>query len=257
LKISTWNVNSLRAREDVVLDWIEEEQPDILCLQETKVIDQEFPEDAIADLHYDVVYTGEPKYNGVAILCREEIADVRREPRSVPDSARRVIAGTVSGIRIVNVYVPNGEALESDKYAYKLKWLDGLIEDIRRELENHQHLVLCGDFNIAPDKNDVWDADTRTGLFVSDAERTRFRKLLELGLVDAFRAKNGGVTAFTWWDYRGRSVDKNQGMRIDHLLITPDLARRARSVEIRHAVRTVEGPSDHVPVVLDLGALKP
>lgn len=254
VKIVTWNVNSLRAREDLVLDWMEEHDPDVVCMQETKLTDQEFPEDAFGDLDYDVVFCGQRAYNGVAIASHEVPADVEVGlPGDDKKSEKRLIAANVEGIRLVNVYVPNGKAIGSDKYEYKLKWLDRLVEYIT-EHDPTQPLVLCGDFNLCPEDRDAFDADERgEGLFCSPKERDRFRRLLDWGLTDAYRHFHPEPdNAYTWWDYRAGGWEKDHGMRIDHLLVTRPVLERATDVTIDKMMRGAEGPSDHVPVTLHL-----
>ena len=256
MKIATWNVNSIRAREDVVLDWLEANEPDVLCVQETKVTDQEFPEDGFADLHYEMAYFGQRTYNGVAIFGLEDLKDVVRGlPGDGPDAEKRLIAATVDGVRVINVYVPNGQQLGSEKYKYKLAWLDKLQTFVAQELKKHDQLVLCGDFNIAPTDDDVWDlAAMESGLFISDAERAKLKALLDCGLQDSLKQVSPAKRQFTWWDYRGNGYAKNMGMRIDHLLVTPKVIERAQAVKIHKRVRGGPSPSDHVPVVLELGS---
>ena len=253
VKIATFNVNSLRAREDIVLDWLEHEDPDVLCIQETKLTDQEFPEDGFGDLDYDVVYHGQPAYNGVAIVSHEAAEDVVRGFGEEDD--RRFIAATVEGIRVVCVYVPNGESYGADKYHYKLRWLAELEEVLKKELAAHESLVLCGDFNIAPRTEDVHDAETReqNEIFMSPEERAAFARLLDLGLTDAFAHLHPDAERpYTWWHYRGGSWERNRGLRIDHHLVTKAVLDRTKSVTIHRAMRGGESPSDHVPVVLEI-----
>lgn len=253
MKIVTWNINSLRAREDLVLDWMEAHGPDIVCLQETKVTDQEFPEDAFGDLDYDVVYFGQQTYNGVAIAAREELRDVVRGfPGAGEADDKRLIAATVAGLRIVNIYLPNGQAYGSDKYRFKLDWMDQL-QTFLEQARPTDPLVLLGDFNIAPRDVDVHDAyGTGEQLFISQAERERFERLLDWGLSDALLAFDAEPGRYTWWDYRGGAFDMNQGMRIDHLLVTAPVMARARAVWVDREARAADGPSDHAPVVMEL-----
>ena len=257
MRIASWNVNSLRAREDLVLDWLEAHDPDVLCMQETKLDDQEFPEDPFGDLDYDVVYHGQPGYNGVAIAARDEPKDVQRGLAGPPrDAEPRALATTVRGIRIVNVYVPNGQTHGSPKYRYKLEWLDQLIDHIASRYDPGAPLVLCGDFNLAPAAEDVWWDESTTGdtrLFVSPPERRRFRQLVEWGLVDAYRHVHPNVRTYTWWDYRNSAWETNHGMRIDHFLVTRPVLERAKDVRIDTMMRGEPSPSDHVPLVLELG----
>lgn len=254
MKIATWNVNSLRAREDLVLDWIEAHAPDVLCLQETKVTDQEFPEDALGDLEYDVVYFGQQSYNGVAIASREPLEDVVRGlPGEGPNDERRLIAATVDGVRFINIYLPNGKSYDSESYRFKLGWMDRLRTFVEGGPGPDTPVVLLGDFNIAPRDVDVHeDYETGESLFVSEAERKRFQDLLAWGLTDTVLHFSDAPKQFTWWDYRAAAFERNLGMRIDHILVTEPLLQRAVGVHIDREAREAEGPSDHCPVVLEL-----
>jgi len=253
MKIATWNVNSLRAREDLVLDWLESNEPDALCMQETKVTDQEFPEDGFGDLDYEVVFFGQSNYNGVAIAAREEPEGVMRGLPASNDDERRVIAATVGGVTVIDIYLPNGQAVDSDKYAYKLDWMARLREWLDGTFDPASPVVLCGDFNIAPTSLDHhWEASDDRRLFCTPEERRAYDRILEWGFVDAFRVLYPDVRAYTWWDYRGRTFQRDEGMRIDHLLVSTPLRARVVDVTIDRAMRTVDGPSDHVPVVLHL-----
>jgi exodeoxyribonuclease-3 len=255
VKIATWNVNSLRAREDLVLDWLEANEPDALCMQETKVTDQEFPEDGFGDLDYEVVFHGQSNYNGVAIAVRgDEPADVRKGfDGDGDDSDRRVIAARVEDIHLVNIYLPNGQAVDGDKYAYKLEWMKELRAFLDAHFDPRAPVVLCGDFNIAPsDLDHHWPASDRRRLFTTPEERAAYAHIVDFGFVDAFRALYPDARAYTWWDYRGRTFQRDEGMRIDHLLITPAVRERLEDVTVDRAMRAADGPSDHVPVLLHL-----
>lgn len=255
MKIATWNVNSLRKREDTVLDWLEAEDVDVLCLQETKVTDQEFPEDAFGDLGYDVCFHGQRTYNGVAIISRDEPEAVTMGlPGDPEDREARLIAATVAGTRVVNVYVPNGQALDSDKFRYKLRWLERLAAFMRQSIEQHARVVLCGDFNIAPEDRDVWDAsEFSSSLFISEEERAHLGRVRDAGLSDAFRAVHAEAERpFTWWDYRGGGFERDRGMRIDHLYVSAGLRDHLVDVRVHRDQRGRPEPSDHVPVVLEL-----
>lgn len=254
MKVVTWNVNSLRAREDLVLDWVEANQPDILCLQETKVTDQEFPEDVFGDLDYDVIYYGQQSYNGVAIAAKEEFFSVIKGFDDDDDTSdRRVIAAKVAGLNIVNIYLPNGKAYESDKYHFKLEWMDKLCKFMDNHFASSQPLILLGDFNLAPRDVDVHgNYPVGEQLFVSKRERDRFQWLLNWGLTDSYLHFDEAPGRFTWWDYRGQGFLKDEGMRIDHILVTEPVLAKAQAVRIDRAARTLPQPSDHAPVLLEL-----
>ncbi len=255
MKIATWNVNSIRARENGVLDWAEVHEPDVLLMQETKISDQEFPEEGLGDLDYDVVFFGQPTYNGVAIAARESIEDVVRGlPGDEGDEAeRRLIAATVRGIRLICVYVPNGRQVGSPSFRFKLEWLDRLQAFLEETVSPNQPVVLAGDFNIAPTDDDVWDPERfKNTLFCTEDERGRFRRLLAFGLTDTLQHLHPGPRQFTWWDYRAGAYQKNRGLRIDHILASASVVARAQSVAIDREVRSALDPSDHVPVMLSL-----
>ncbi len=255
MKITTWNVNSLRAREDLVLNWVENEDPDVLCMQETKLTDQEFPEDQFGDLDYDVEFMGQPAYNGVAIASHEPMSDVQKAYDSDPaDAQKRLIAATIEGIRVVNIYLPNGQGFDSPKFAFKLNWMEQLETFLQQKCDPSQPLVLCGDFNLCPKAQDAYDGPEREGkIFASVAERERYQKLLDWGLTDAFRhLYPTQERAFTWWDYRAGGWPRDHGLRIDHFLVTKPVLDRTEDVVVHRDMRAEEGPSDHVPVVLHL-----
>jgi exodeoxyribonuclease-3 len=254
MKIATWNVNSIRARESVVLDWVEANEPDVLLMQETKISDQEFPEDAFGDLDYDVVYYGQATYNGVAIASRHPIEDVVMGLPGDDDAAeRRLIAATIRGIRTVCVYVPNGRTVGSETFRYKLDWLDRLHAFMEQTTRPDQPVVLAGDFNIAPTDDDVWDQLLfQNVLFCTEDERSRYRRLLSLGLVDLVAHVHKEPKQFTWWDYRAGNFQKNRGLRIDHILATKPIVERLRAISLDREVRAKHDPSDHIPVTLSL-----
>lgn len=252
MKIATWNVNSIRARGDVVLDWVEANDPDVLCMQETKIIDQEFPEDEFGDLDYDVAFYGQPTYNGVAIAAREEPEEVVKGlPGDGEEDERRLISAVVEGVRIICVYVPNGRQVGSDTFAFKLEWLDRLHAFIDEISSPNDPVVLCGDFNIAPRDGDLWNPQMKGGLFSTEEERGRFQRLLDWGFTDMVHHLDPSPKQFTWWDYRAGGWQKNQGLRIDHILATEPLVERTTRVTIDRAVRGEHNPSDHVPVILE------
>jgi len=250
LTIATWNVNSLRVRLAQVLDWLATHQPDVLALQETKLSDPEFPGEALAMAGYQTAFAGQKTYNGVAILAREPLVDVVTDLPGLDDSQRRVLGATVAGIRILNLYVPNGQSVDSDKYRYKLDWLDRLCAFVGEELQRHPALVVLGDFNIAPQDRDVHDPVAWAGkVLCSEPERVAFRRLLDAGLVDTFRQFEQPEHTFSWWDYRAAGFRRNYGLRIDHVLASRQLAERCRSCQVDRTPRKLERPSDHAPVV--------
>jgi exodeoxyribonuclease III len=253
MKIATWNVNSLLVRLPQVTDWLVQHRPTVLALQETKLVDARFPLEAITSLGYHAVYSGQPTYNGVAILSRSPLSEVITCWPDWDDPQCRLLAATIDNVRIVNVYVPNGSTLESDKYQYKLRWLSALISFLEKELIQYPELVLLGDFNIAPQDIDVYDPQKWAGqVLVSEPERAYFNQLLALGLWDAFRLHHDASGAYTWWDYRMMAFRRKQGLRIDHLLISHALKARCQGCEIDVAPRRHERPSDHAPVFVNL-----
>lgn len=253
MKIVTWNVNSLKVRLPQVLAWLEGNRPDALCLQETKTEDGGFPFAALAEAGYRAWHNGQKTYNGVAILSRAALLDVECDMPGFDDPQKRVIAGTLDGVRIVSAYMPNGSEVGSDKYAYKLRWLAALTQWLRKELETHPRLALLGDFNIAPDDRDVHDPAAWEGkILCSPAERQAFGGLIALGLADAFRLFAQEEKLFSWWDYRMMGFRRNHGLRIDHILLSSALAERCTQCRIDKEPRKLERPSDHAPVVAEL-----
>jgi exodeoxyribonuclease-3 len=257
MRITTWNVNSVRTRKDRVLLWLREHEPDVLCMQETKVVDRDFPREGFEELGYAVSAHGQNTYNGVAIASRLPVEDVMVGLPLDGDDEARGIAVTVGGVRIVDVYVPNGSEVGSDKYAYKLRWLDALGDWLDRNVEPSEALVVAGDYNIAPDDRDVFDPEAwREQVLCTDKERARFQSLLQWGLTDALRAVNDESSVYTQWDYRGAAFRFNQGVRIDHLLVSEPVRVRIESVELSRDDRKVRDgvakPSDHIPVTLVL-----
>lgn len=253
MKLATWNVNSLKVRLPHVLDWLADNPVEVLCLQETKQQDADFPQAELLAAGYHSVFAGQKTYNGVAILSRQPTQDVQVGIPDFEDEQKRVLAATVAGVRVVCVYVPNGQAVDSDKYYYKLKWLRALIGWLKIELQRHPNLVVLGDYNIAPDDRDVHDPVVWQGnILVSEAERLHFQQLLAIGLHDSFRLFEQGDKAFTWWDYRMMAFRRNQGVRIDHILVGDTLQAACESCVIDRAPRKRERPSDHTPVILTL-----
>lgn len=251
MQIATWNVNSLKVRLPQVQEWLAT-HPEVsaLAIQETKLEDGNFPREEIEAAGLHVVYAGQKTYNGVAIISRSPLSDITVNIPGLDDPQKRVIAGTLDGIRIICVYVPNGQALDSDKYPYKLGWLAALNDWLKGELANHPQLVLLGDFNIAPEDRDVHDPAKWEGqVLVSPPERAAWQALLELGLTDAFRLFEQPEKSFSWWDYRAFSFRRNAGLRIDHILLSPALAGKCRACAIDREPRRAERPSDHTPVI--------
>ena len=253
MKLVTWNINSLKVRLPHLLDWLITQQPDVVCLQETKVEDRNFPEQAILSAGYQVVYSGQKAYNGVAILSRLPLEDITIGMPGWEDPHQRVIAATVGGIRVVCVYVPNGQSVGSEKYLYKLAWLKTLNNYLAEALLRYPKLAVLGDYNIAPANEDIYDAVAwGDGVLVSAAERDAFGSLLALGLVDSFRLFTQETAAFTWWDYRMAAFRRNMGARIDHILVTANLAALCHSCKVDKAPRRLERPTDHAPVITTL-----
>ena len=252
-RLATWNVNSLKVRLPHLLDWLAQNRPEAMCLQETKTVDENFPAEALRAAGYRAVYSGQKTYNGVAILSRADATDVSIGIPDFPDELKRVIAATVGGVRVVSVYCPNGQAVGSEKYAYKLKWFAALKEYLSRELHQHPRLAVAGDFNVAPEDRDVHDPKRWEGeIHVSEPERAAFRKLLQLGLADAFRLFPQPEKEFSWWDYRLNAFQRGWGLRIDEILLSPELAARCAACIIDKRPRSLERPSDHAPVIADL-----
>lgn len=250
MKLATWNVNSLKVRLPHLMDWLAVRQPDVLCLQETKTEDVNFPLAEIEAAGYRALYAGQKTYNGVALLARDVATDPVIAIPGFEDPQKRVLAATVGDTRVVCLYVPNGQSVGSDKYYYKLDWLDALINWIADELKRHPRLAVLGDFNIAPEDRDVHDPAAWAGqVLVSEEERARFRALLDLGLKDAFRLFGQPEGSFSWWDYRLDAFSRNLGLRIDHILLSPALAERCSACEIDTGPRKLKRPSDHAPVI--------
>ena len=251
LKIATWNVNSIRARKERVLAWLSAQQPDVLCVQETKVTDDVFPHEELASVGYQAAIHGQKTYNGVALITREPVADVVRGfGDQGDDSQARFIGGTVAGVRVFSAYIPNGSSLGSDKYQYKLQWLARL----RRFLDTHESadtpMVLCGDWNVAPDERDIHDPLLWEGeVLCTDAERAALQRIVDWGFRDTFRMHCQEAGKFSWWDYRMLGFPKNKGLRIDHIYATETLASTCSESTIHRDERKGKGASDHAPVI--------
>ncbi len=243
-------MNSLRVRLPQVLQWMERQQPDILCLQETKLIDANFPVDVIQKAGYHVAYAGQKTYNGMAILSKQPAQDLLADLPGLDDPQRRVLIATVGDARVLNVYVPNGFEMGSDKFAYKLTWLEKLSAYVAAQLAEYGRLVLLGDFNIAPENDDVPNPTLWEGsVLFSEPVRAAFKRLRELGLYDAFRKFDQEAASFTWWDYRAGAFRRNNGLRIDHILCSRVLYEKCTACSIDKAPRGLERPSDHAPVI--------
>ena len=256
MKIATWNVNSLTVRLPRLLDWLPANAPDIVCLQETKVDDARFPGELIVGAGYNAYFAGQRTYNGVALLVKSDLpapADITIALPEFADEQKRVIAATVAGLRVVNFYVPNGQSVDSDKYAYKLAWCAAATHYLRAELAHAENLVVAGDFNIAPEDRDVHDPALWAGqVLCSPPERAMFRDWISLGLGDSFRLFPQPEKTFSWWDYRQLAFPKNHGLRIDHILLSAPLAARCVSCRIDRNARKGEKPSDHAPVIAEI-----
>ena len=253
MKIATWNVNSLNVRLPHVLKWLEENPIDVLCIQETKLTDDKFPAAAIEAAGYHVAYTGQKTYNGVAILSNLPLTDVVKNNPRYEDAQQRILAATIDGVRVVCAYVPNGQSVDSDKYEYKLAWLSAFHDWLKDEAALYPQLAVLGDYNIAPEERDVHDPRLWQGrVLFSEPERAAFRALLDLGLKDSFRLFEQPDRSFSWWDYRMNAFRRNLGLRIDHILVSDGLANRARASRIDKAMRALQRPSDHAPVITDL-----
>ena len=254
MKLATWNVNSLAVRLPQVLEWLAAHPVEVLVLQETKLSDDKFPHAEIESAGYRVQFHGQKTYNGVALLSRGDATDLVRNIPGFDDAQARVIAGTVDGVRTIGAYFPNGQAPDSDKFVYKMRWLQALQDWVRDELARHPALVLMGDYNIAPEDRDVYDPVAWAGqIHCTPEERAHFQALVGLGLVDAFRLFEQPPKSWSWWDYRNLAFRRNQGLRIDHILVSTALQPRVLACTIDKLPRKNERPSDHAPVVVELG----
>ena len=255
-KIATWNVNSLRVRLPHVISWLKFVKPDVLALQEIKMPNEEFPHDAFLTEGYQAVVSGQKTYNGVAILSRVAPAEMLTDIPNLDDHQRRVLSATIGSLRVLNLYVPNGESVDSEKYQYKLRWLDKLDLFLKQELEKYPHMIVLGDFNIAPAAIDVHDPALWDGrVLCSDKERQAFQAMLALGFTDCFRYLSPDEVGYSWWDYRMGALRRNMGLRIDHVLASTKLAANCKKCYIDKAPRMLERPSDHAPVVAEFSLL--
>lgn len=256
MRIASWNVNSIRPRLEHLTGWLVRAAPDVICLQETKVEDDKFPESALSEAGYRTVFFGQKTYNGVAIAARFglSIDDVKKNLDGDDASApRRLLAATVEGVRIINVYVPNGQAVGTEAFAYKLAWLERLRGELAARHSPEEALLICGDFNVAPEAIDVHDPKRWDGhVLFHPAERAALKQLCDWGLVDSFRLHHPEPKMFSWWDYRMGAYKRNHGLRIDLALLTRPLADRCKDAWIDKAPRELERPSDHAPIVVDV-----
>lgn len=251
--LASWNVNSIRIREQQLLAWLERVQPDVLCMQETKVVDDEFPTDELMRLGYEVAMAGQPSYNGVAIAARRQIRDVRIGLAGESNAEQRAISATVSGVRIVNVYVPNGKSVSSPSFLEKLSWLERLRLTLDTSEDPERPLLLCGDFNVARDERDVYDPALYRGqLHFHPDERRALERVIDFGLTDAVRERHQEGGLYSFWDYRSGAFQRNEGLRIDYAFITKPLLARLRRADIDVTPRQGEKPSDHAPVLVEL-----
>ena len=252
MKIATWNVNSLKVRLPHVLDWLATSQADILCLQETKTIDENFPVDDVEAAGYHVAFSGQKTYNGVAIISKEQAEDIITDVPGLDDPQRRILGATIAGTRILNLYVVNGQEVGSDKYAHKLHWLDRVTAHISEQLQQYERFVVLGDFNIAPADRDVYDPEAwHERILCSTPEREALQKILDLGLADTFRLFDQEEKSYSWWDYRAAGFRRNRGLRIDLILASKVLADSCRACTIDKEPRRLERPSDHTPVMAE------
>jgi len=262
LLIASWNVNSIRSRLSQVIKWLENEQPEILCLQETKVTDKEFPYESFQNIGYNVEIFGQKSYNGVAIISKNKILDIRygfagelnqSEISEELDFQKRIISGLINGIRIINVYVPNGSSINSEKFNYKINWLSMLNKYLSKQSRREEPTCLLGDFNIALNDNDIYAPDKFSGsIMASEIERKMLRKALGTRFIDSFRVFEKFSGHWSWWDYRNNSFELNKGWRIDHIYISNNLLSNLKSSVIERIQRENNQPSDHAPIIIDL-----
>lgn len=252
MKIASWNVNSLKVRLEQVLNWSQQNSPDVLAIQETKLTDENFPKQAIEDAGFHVVYSGQPTYNGVAIISSSEATDVITDVQGLDDPQRRILAATIDDVRIINLYVVNGSEPDSEKYQYKMHWLEKVTAFIEEQMQQYEYVVVLGDFNIAPDERDVYDPNYWRGkILCTDKERAKLEKILDLGFDDSFRLLHDGAGHYSWWDYRMAGFQRNLGLRIDLILTNEPMSEMLTSAYIDKDPRALERPSDHTPVVAE------
>ncbi len=252
MKIATWNVNSMNVRLPHVLEWLQSHEPDVLVLQEIKQLTEKFPTDALAEAGYQSLASGQKTYNGVAVISKEPASDPVTDFPGFEDPQRRVLATTIGDTRVIDLYVPNGSEVGSDKYAYKLEWLTALRSFLETEMATHTNLVVLGDFNIAPADADVYDPEKwGDAILCSPKERDALSALIDLGLTDVFRKFDQPESTFSWWDYRAAGFRRNAGLRIDLILTSPSMTERCTASYVDKEPRAWERPSDHAPVVAE------
>ncbi len=252
MKIATWNVNSLRIRLPQLLEWAALIKLDVIAVQETKVTDKDFPIKEIEDAGYHVAFSGQKTFNGVAILSKKPLKEIVTDLPAIEDKERRVLAATIGDTRVLNLYVPNGQSVDSEKYHYKLKWFEALHDYVKAQLKKYPKLVLVGDFNVAPEDRDVYDPAAWAGnVLVSSKERKALQKVMALGLSDAFRSFDQPEKSYSWWDYRRLAFQRNRGLRLDLILVSETLAKKCKSCSIDKSLREADRPSDHTAVVAE------
>ena len=252
MKVASWNVNSLKVRLGHVLQWSKDNLPDVLALQETKLTDDKFPESEITDAGLHVVYSGQPTYNGVAIISSSPATDVITDIDGLDDPQRRIIAATIDGVRVINLYVVNGFEPDSEKYHYKMHWLEQVTLFIQQQQEQFENVIVLGDFNIAPDERDVYDANYWQGkILCTDRERQKLNNILDLGFDDSFRLLHDDAGHYSWWDFRMAGFQRNLGLRIDLILVNEPMSEMLSSAYIDKDPRAWERPSDHTPVIAE------
>lgn len=252
MKIASWNVNSLKVRLPHVLDWLESANPDVLALQETKLLDENFPREAIEATGYHVSFAGQKTYNGVAIISKTPGSDIVTDIPNLDDPQRRIMAATIEGVRVLNLYVVNGAELDSEKFAYKLDWLNKVTKFIEVDQKNHDKYIILGDFNIAPEDRDLYNPEKPTErILCSATERDALQRILDLGFIDTFRLFEQPEKIYSWWDYRQLAFRRNRGFRIDLILASPAMEKACQRSVIDKEPRKLERPSDHAPVVAE------
>ena len=257
MKIATWNVNSLNVRLPHVISWLTENQPDVLCLQETKQVNEKFEHDAFSAIGYHSYHNGQKTYNGVAIISKKELNNINFNLPNFEDPQRRIISGILTNnnesIYIVSAYIPNGQAIDSDKFIYKMNWLNKFSEWVEKLTKKYDEIILTGDFNIAPEDSDCHDPDAWIGQnLVSPSERRAFKNILKIGFHDSYRKINPDLKEYSWWDYRMAGFRRNLGMRIDHILVSTKMVPNITHSYIDKKPRKLERPSDHTPVVTEI-----